>query len=501
MLLLLCSLSLASAQAHTWSSCILPLNFCQHLDVHKRLSPVQTSMLRHAQASRAPLPPIYPRTASPSTSTPTPLPTPEIPNVVHFVFGLGNQRAEFHFAYFLNVVATALILNPSIIYMHYATEPTGKWWKEAQPLLHAIKYKLADTKYTHGIYLNHYAHRADVVRLDALIKYGGVYLDLDALPLKSFDDLRTLGAKNGALMGAEKIIDPQAAEYTRNRNHYIMVSHFHEHLKKRKNPDASSSLGQEQFEQIMNGYGMDHWKLWEEFQDEYGYNFLYEDKCRDAESNAFTDLHYPKTNHFEWWEDYEFLCNAVMMSMPNSTFMKVWLDRYRYFNDTCWNCHSVWLPTHLARNIIPNDVHMLENHYPKSTFFSPGWHREDLEMLYGGGTYDFSNSYAMHMWFSSAKRIFNLETKIQPIYFIKKKGLQSILKSRKREDREDREDREEEEAIEEREKEREKKQRTNRIKAIQRHREESATKWSTYQKMIRSVIPEDLLYDFVMLSS
>ena len=122
-------------------------------------------------------------------------------------------------------------------------------------------------------------------------------------------------------------------------------------------------------------------------------------------------------------------------------------------------------------------------------------------MLYGGGTYDFSNSYAMHMWFSSAKRIFNLETKIQPIYFIKKKGLQSIMKSRKREDREDREDKEEEEAIEEREKEREKKQRTNRIKAIQRHREESATKWSTYQKMIRSVIPEDLLYDFVMLSS
>ena len=26
---------------------------------------------------------------------------------------------------------------------------------------------------------------------------------------------------------------------------------------------------------------------------------------------------------------------------------------------------------------------MLENHYPKATFFSPGWHREDLEMLYG----------------------------------------------------------------------------------------------------------------------
>ena len=36
----------------------------------------------------------------------------------------------------------------------------------------------------------------------------------------------------GALMGGEKVIDPQAAGYVEHRNHYIMVSHFHEHLKK-----------------------------------------------------------------------------------------------------------------------------------------------------------------------------------------------------------------------------------------------------------------------------
>ena len=253
--------------------------------------------------------------------------TNEIPNVVHFVFGLGDQRADFHYAYFLNVVATALVLRPKIIYMHYATEPTGKWWKVVQPLLHSKKYNLEATKYTHGIHLKHYAHRADIVRLDALIKHGGVYLDLDALPLKSFDDLRTLGAEKGALMGAEKIIDPVAAKYTRNRNHYIMVSHFHEHLKKRRTSIQQNGKREKltitKFNEIMNSYGTKHWKLWEEFQEQYGYSFLYEDKCRDEESNAFAEKYYPDHVKFEWWNDYEFLCNAVMMSVPNSKFMKV----------------------------------------------------------------------------------------------------------------------------------------------------------------------------------
>ena len=446
--------------AHTYTTCSLSLNYCTHLDQYKSLTPIQNAMLWHIQASR-PTNTIYPSTAASSSasssassalSTPTDAVPAEIPNIVHFVFGLGDQRADFHYAYFINVVATALVLRPTRIYMHYATEPSGRWWKEVQPLLHLMKYNLDDTKHVFGIYLKHYAHRADIVRLDALIKYGGIYLDLDALPLKSFDELRQIGAENGALMGAEKIIDPGAAQYTRNRNHYIMVSHFHEHLKKRRGGKSKST-----FDAIMNQYKNDHWKLWEEFQEDYGYNFLYEDKCRDAESNDFAQHH----ERFDWWEDYEYLCNAVMMSMPESNFMKVWLDRYRYFNDTCWNCHSVWLPTHLARNIIPNDIHMLENAYPKSTFFSPGWHGEDLEMLYGKGRYDFSNSYAMHMWFSSAKRSHGLEQKIRPSYFVNSQR----RKQRQR-------------------------------KKMKKLKIKETDEWSTYQQMVRQVIPEGLLQEF-----
>ena len=444
LLLLLIQQLSVNVKAYSYSTCTLPLNYCAHLNHYQTLTPIQNQMLQHIQTTTSSS--IAITYQSPSSPSLLLEPIPTIPNIVHFVFGLGDQRADFHYAYFINVVATALVLHPTHIYMHYATEPTGEWWKEVQPLLHLIKYNLDDTKRTFGIYLKHYAHRADVVRLDALIKYGGIYLDLDALPLQSFDNLREIGVIKGALMGAEKIIDEQAAKFTTNRNHYIMVSHFHEHLKKRRNGQSI-----QKFDKIMNKYKNNHWKIWEEFQTDYNYNFLYEDKCRDAESNEFAKNH----PQFKWWKDYEYLCNAVMMSVPDSTFMKVWLDRYKYFNDTCWNCHSVWLPTHLARNIMPENIHMLENHYPKSTFFSPGWHREDLEMLYGSGTYDFSNSYAMHMWFSSAKRIYGLEEKIQPKYFVVNNQKGKSVRGRK--------------------------------------------EWSTYQQMVRKVIPIELLHDMYVL--
>ena len=42
----------------------------------------------------------------------------------------------------------------------------------------------------YGNSLLHYAHQADVTRLQKLQKYGGIYLDIDTICLKSFNDLR-----------------------------------------------------------------------------------------------------------------------------------------------------------------------------------------------------------------------------------------------------------------------------------------------------------------------
>ncbi len=477
------------ARAYTWSRCTLPLNYCAHLDAHGTLTPVQASVLGHVRrdggdghpppppsSSSSPAASAASASASSSSSTTAPstatsLVVPEIPNIVHFVFGLGDTPAEFHYAYYLNVLAAALVVRPDRILMHFATPPRGRWWTEVQPLVHPVVWDLSKFRHTsNGIPLHAYAHRADVVRLHALLEHGGIYLDLDALPLKPFDDLRRLGAARGALMGGEKVIDPQAAGYVEHRNHYIMVSHFHEHLKKFGPPGAGSRRG---FDQYMNRYKQDHWKIWEEWQRDHGYNFLYEDKCRDAESNRFAEAH-PR---FEWWEDYEFLCNAVMLSMPQSAFMQEWLDRYIYFNDTCWNCHSVWLPTHLARNLMPETVHTLA---APATFFSPGWQPQDLEMLYGKGSYDFSHSYSMHMWFTAAKRQFPwLKRSITPGYFVAARDRRARIADGDKEWS---------------------KRRAVLARRGEVHDPRRRGGWSTYQRMIRAVIPNELRLDLFELS-
>ena len=71
-------------------------------------------------------------------------------------------------------------------------------------------------------------------------------------------------------------------------------------------------------------------------------------------------------------------------------------------------------------------------------------------IMYGSGDYDFSDSYAMHMWYSTANRQFRLAAKVTPRYFMKKAG---------------------------------------------RSKSGGKKRWTTYQRMIRSVIPAGLRAD------
>ena len=51
--------------------------------------------------------------------------------------------------------------------------------------------------------LHHHAHRTDIARLEVLDRYGGIYLDLDVLVLKSFDDLLSNPEQAEAIMAWE----------------------------------------------------------------------------------------------------------------------------------------------------------------------------------------------------------------------------------------------------------------------------------------------------------
>jgi YD repeat-containing protein len=110
-----------------------------------------------------------------------------IPNIVHFVFGLKGPRQILHYFHYLAVQSAILVNRPEAVYFHFEHEPAGLWWQRTRSLIIPVQ-RTAPT-HVGKKQLDHYAHRADVLRLEILLKLGGVYLDLDTLCLRPWHDL------------------------------------------------------------------------------------------------------------------------------------------------------------------------------------------------------------------------------------------------------------------------------------------------------------------------
>ena len=130
----------------------------------------------------------------PPTGNLTFSPTPErqIPPYLHYVYGLSPTFGgkPFAFIQYLCLTSALKILKPEVIYFHYVFEPQGWYWEQWQKgvresgttRLEMIKER--DVTSIHGNHVEHFAHKADVLRLEALRDYGGIYLDMDVLVIK-----------------------------------------------------------------------------------------------------------------------------------------------------------------------------------------------------------------------------------------------------------------------------------------------------------------------------
>lgn len=225
-----------------------------------------------------------------------------IPNIIHFIFGLKEQIEEFELYRYIAIKSAYDVNKPDKIYFHYYYEPFGKWWDKIKHLLTLEKITPPNKIYNNNLY--HYAHQSDIIRLEKLIQYGGIYLDIDTICLKSFSDLL-----------------------------------YHQFVMAYQNNSDNSIYG---------------------------------------------------------------LCNAVMLSVPNSNFAIKWLESYKDFrskgNDQYWDEHSVVRPLHLSK-IYTDDIHILNN----TSFFYPLWH--DISNILFNEKYDINeykqiikNNYCIHLW-------------------------------------------------------------------------------------------------------
>ncbi len=112
-----------------------------------------------------------------------------IPNVFHFVFGMAPDFGgkPFGLSHYLAIKSAVDINTPDAVYFHYEFEPSGTWWEKAKPFVTLKKVKAPES--IMGNSLKHVAHKADVIRLQALQEYGGIYLDLDTICVKPLLEL------------------------------------------------------------------------------------------------------------------------------------------------------------------------------------------------------------------------------------------------------------------------------------------------------------------------
>lgn len=122
-----------------------------------------------------------------------------IPNVIHFIYGLdptfgGKPFKLFHY---LAIKSAYEVNKPEKIYFVYAYEPSSEWFDKIKPYVELVK--VTPPSHIFGNKLYHYAHQSDVIRLERLLEYGGIYLDLDTICIKSLAFL----LKNDFVMGEE----------------------------------------------------------------------------------------------------------------------------------------------------------------------------------------------------------------------------------------------------------------------------------------------------------
>ncbi len=123
-----------------------------------------------------------------------------IPNIIHFCFiSFFPHEQEFSFMYYLAILSAKLVHNPDKMYFYYNYKPYGKWWNKVEHLLE-MEYVLLPS-HIGSKKIIRIQHVADVIRMQKLNHYGGIYLDLDTISIRPYTHL----LEKHCVMGLEDI--------------------------------------------------------------------------------------------------------------------------------------------------------------------------------------------------------------------------------------------------------------------------------------------------------
>jgi len=136
-----------------------------------------------------------------------PMPTTlknKVPKVIHFIFGLSPDFGgkPFNLMHYFAVLSAIEKIRPEEIIFHHAHLPDNEFFNRVKHLM--TMRKIETPEYYMGRKLEHFAHKADVVRMQILVNEGGIYMDLDTISVKSMDGILEHSFTIG-LQGRERV--------------------------------------------------------------------------------------------------------------------------------------------------------------------------------------------------------------------------------------------------------------------------------------------------------
>lgn len=154
-----------------------------------------------------------------------------VPNIVHFI-RLGNDPLLF-----IEVVcirAAWLHQKPDTLMIHCdncsATEESP-YWKFVRGIPGMTLHHVEKPENVFGVAFGNLAHAADVLRIQTLMRYGGIYLDRDSYVVQSLDSYRrfemTLGWPEGAFIGNQVLVAHKNARFL--KLYYDSYRHYKPH--------------------------------------------------------------------------------------------------------------------------------------------------------------------------------------------------------------------------------------------------------------------------------
>lgn len=142
-----------------------------------------------------------------------------VPNFIHFI-RLGNRPLSF--VEVVCIRAAWIQQRPDILMIHCDNcnaTTRSPFWKHIKDIPRLSLRHIEYPKTIFGRRISYVQHASDIVRIEILQKYGGIYLDSDSYLVKSLDKYRryelAIGWPPGHLVGTQVIVAHKDAEYLR----------------------------------------------------------------------------------------------------------------------------------------------------------------------------------------------------------------------------------------------------------------------------------------------